>query len=52
MVSGSLCCNSCVVVMSMVSVIGMFTYRSLMSIVISLCLLYTDCKNMHGMNNI
>ena len=39
MVSGSLCYNNCVVVMSMVSVIGMFTHRSFMSIVISLCLL-------------
>jgi len=38
-VSGSLCCNNYVEVMSMFSVISVFTYRSFMSIVISLCLL-------------
>ena len=39
MISGSLCFNSCVVVMSMASAMGMLTYRSFMSSVISLCLL-------------
>ena len=39
MVSGSLCFNSCVVVMSMVSAMGVLTYRSFMSNVINLCLL-------------
>ena len=39
MVSGSLCFNSCVVVMSMVSAMGMLTYRSFMSNIINLCLL-------------
>jgi len=38
-VSGSLCFNSCVVVMSMVSAMGVLTYRSFMSNVINLCLL-------------
>ena len=39
MVSGSLCFNICVVVMSMVSAMGMLTYRSFMSYVINLCLM-------------
>ena len=39
MVSGSLCFNKCVVVMSIVSAMGMLTYRSFMSNVINLCLL-------------
>ena len=39
MVSGSLCFNNCVVVMSMVSAMGMLTYRSFMSNIINLCLL-------------
>jgi hypothetical protein len=34
-----LCMRSCVLVMLIVSVIGIFTYRSLMSSVSSLCLL-------------
>jgi len=38
-ISGSLCFNSCVVAMSMVSAMGMLTYRSFMSSVINLCLL-------------
>jgi hypothetical protein len=38
-ISGSLCFNGCVVVMSMVSAIGMLTYRSFMSSVINLYLL-------------
>jgi len=38
LISGSLCFNSCIVVMSMASVMGMFTYRSFMSSVINLCL--------------
>jgi len=38
-VSGSLCFNNCVVVMSMVSAMGMLTYRSFMSNIINLCLL-------------
>jgi hypothetical protein len=38
-ISGSLCFNSCVVVMSMVSAMGMLMYRSFMSSVINLCLL-------------
>ena len=39
MVSGSLCFNNCVVVMSIVSAMGMLTYRTFMSNVINLCLL-------------
>ena len=39
MVSGSLCFNNCVVVISIVSTMGMLTYRSFMSNVINLCLL-------------
>ena len=39
MVSGSLYFNNCVVAMSMVSTIGMLTYRSFMSSIINLCLL-------------
>jgi len=38
-VSGSLCFNNCIVVMSMVSAMGMLMYRSFMSNVINLCLL-------------
>ena len=39
MISVSLCFNSCVVVMLMVSVTGMLTYRSFMFSAINLCLL-------------
>jgi len=44
MVSESLCFNNCVVVMSIVSAMGMLTYRSFMPNIINLCLLLMLCR--------